>query len=126
MYGQPSFGVRRTVCMEGTQETWHRHKKQTCFMLYPTRRKFSLEFRFRYVANGKFIKFQFCTLLDFYSFFNECLYTLQEEKFYWNLNSAISPMVNSLNLNSVYYYTFRNLSTIVYMIEFQKSKFAKI
>ena len=81
MYWQPSFEDGGTVCMEGTQETWHRHKKQTCFMLYPTRRKFSLEFRFRYLANGKFIKFQFCTLLDFHSFFNECLYTLQEEKF---------------------------------------------
>ena len=33
-------------------------------------------------------------------------------------------MANSLNLNSVYYYIFRNLSMIAYVIGFQKSKFA--
>ena len=48
-----------------------------------------------------------------------CTYeaTLQEENFYWYLNFAFSLMANSLNLNSAYYYTFRNLSMIAYMIE---------
>ena len=35
-------------------------------------------------------------------------------------------MANSLNLNSAYYYIFRNLSMITYIIEIQKSKFANI
>ena len=34
------------------------------------------------------------------------LYTLQEEKFHWNLNFAILPMANLLNLNSAYIETF--------------------
>ena len=50
---------------------------------------------------------------------NALAYTLQEEMFDWNLNLAISLMVNSLNLNSAYYYIFRNLSMIAYMIEIQ-------
>ena len=43
--------------------------------------------------------------------------TLQEENFHWNLNFAFSLMANSLNLNSAYYYTFRNLSMKASMIE---------
>ena len=35
-------------------------------------------------------------------------------------------MTNSLNLNSAYYYIFRNLSMIAYLIEFQQLKFANI
>ena len=35
-------------------------------------------------------------------------------------------MANSLNLNSAFYYIFRNLSIIAYIIEIQKSKFANI
>ena len=50
---------------------------------------------------------------------NAHAYTLQEEMFDWNLNLAISLMVNSLNLNSAYYYIFRNLSMTAYMIEIQ-------
>ena len=53
-------------------------------------------------------------------------FTLQEEKFHWNLNFAISLMANSLNFNSAYYTSFRNLSIIAYIIEIQKSKFANI
>ena len=34
--------------------------------------------------------------------------TLQEESIHWNFNFAISLMAESLKLNSVYYYTFRN------------------
>ena len=34
------------------------------------------------------------------------LYNLQEEKFHWNLNFAILPMANLLNLNSAYIETF--------------------
>ena len=34
----------------------------------------------------------------------------------------IPLMAISLNLNSAYYYSFRNLSTIAYIIEIQKSK----
>ena len=52
--------------------------------------------------------------------------TLREENFHWNLNSAISLMANSLNLNYVYCFIFRNLSMIAYLIEIQKSKFANI
>ena len=53
-------------------------------------------------------------------------YTLQEENFHGNLNFAISPMTNSLNFYSAYYYIFRNLSMIAYLIEFQQLKFANI
>ena len=35
-------------------------------------------------------------------------------------------MENSLNLNSAYYYNFRNFSMMVYTIETKKSKFADI
>ena len=35
-------------------------------------------------------------------------------------------MVNSQNLNSAYYYIFRNLSMIAYVIEIHKSKFANV
>ena len=35
---------------------------------------------------------------------------LQEESFHWNLNFAISLMANLINLNSIYYYIFGNLS----------------
>ena len=49
--------------------------------------------------------------------------TLQEENFHWNLNFAIEKF-NSLNLNSIYYYIFRNLSMIAYMIKIQNSKFS--
>ena len=68
-----------------------------------------------------------------------CFYilTLEEEKFYWNLNFAISIMANSLNLDSAYYiyrnlsmiayhYSFRNLSMIAYTVEIQKSNFANV
>ena len=51
---------------------------------------------------------------------------LQEEHFYWILNFAISLMANSLNLNSAYYYIFRNLLMMANIIQIQKSKFANI
>ena len=35
-------------------------------------------------------------------------------------------MANSLNFNSVYYYIFENLSMIAYILNIQKSNFAKI
>ena len=35
-------------------------------------------------------------------------------------------MATSLKLSSAYYYIFRNLSMIAYMIEIQESKFANI
>ena len=35
-------------------------------------------------------------------------------------------MANSLNLNSAFYFIFRNLSLIAYIIGIQKSKFANI
>ena len=35
-------------------------------------------------------------------------------------------MSNSLNLNSAYYYIFKNLLMIAFIIEIQKSKFANI
>ena len=46
--------------------------------------------------------------------------------FHWNLYFAISLVANSLNLNYAYYYDFRNLSVIAYMIEIRKSKFANV
>ena len=55
-----------------------------------------------------------------------CAHTLQAENLHWNLNFAISLMVNSLNSNSAYDTIFINLSMIAYMIEIQKSKFANI
>ena len=39
---------------------------------------------------------------------------------HWNLNSDISLMANSLNLNSVYFYIFRNLWMIAYIIEIHR------
>ena len=54
------------------------------------------------------------------------LITLQEENIHRNLNYAISLKSNSLNLNSAYYYIFRNLSMIAFIIEIQKSKFVNI
>ena len=48
---------------------------------------------------------------------------LQHECFHWNLIFAISLMANSLNLNSAYFYIFRNLSMIAQMIEIQEYKF---
>ena len=51
---------------------------------------------------------------------------IQEEKFEWNLNFAISLTANLLNLNSTDYNTFRNLSMIAFVIEIQKSNFANI
>ena len=51
---------------------------------------------------------------------------LQEANSHWNLNLAISLMAYSLNINSAYYFIFRNLSMIAYIIEVQKSKFANI
>ena len=45
--------------------------------------------------------------------------TLQEENFHWNSNFAIWLMGNSLNLNSVFYYIFRNFSMIGCIIEIQ-------
>ena len=38
----------------------------------------------------------------------------QKGNLHWNLNFAISLNAISLNLNSAYYYIFRNLSMIVY------------
>ena len=54
--------------------------------------------------------------------------TLKGKKFHWILILAFSLMANSLNLNSAcpYYYIFRNLSTIAYIIEIQKSTFANL
>ena len=52
--------------------------------------------------------------------------TLVVENLHWNLNFAIWVMVNSLDFNSVYYYIFRNLSMIAFIIEIQKSKFPNI
>ena len=48
---------------------------------------------------------------------------LQHESYHWNLIFAISLMANSLNLNSAYFYIFRNLSMIAQMIEIQEYKF---
>ena len=46
--------------------------------------------------------------------------TLQEENFhYYILIFAVMQIENSLNLNSAYYYVFRNLSMIAYTIEIQ-------
>ena len=56
-YHTHCFGVGRPVYMERTQDTWHWHKKQTCFMPYLTGRKCSLEFKFCYLANGEFAEF---------------------------------------------------------------------
>ena len=50
------------------------------------------------------------------------LYTLQEQKFHWNLNVAISPMANLLNLNSAYIEIFTNLSMIAHIRENSKIK----
>ena len=52
--------------------------------------------------------------------------TLQEEDFSWNLYFAISPMANSIKLNSVSYFIWRNVSIIPYIIECQKAKFVNI
>ena len=52
--------------------------------------------------------------------------TLQKENFHWNINFAISLMTNLVNLNSAYYYIFRNLSMTAYLIEIQKSTLANI
>ena len=41
---------------------------------YPKGRKVSLEFKFRYFANGRFAKFKFCLSLDFYEYFNDRSY----------------------------------------------------
>ena len=43
--------------------------------------------------------------------------TLQEEHFNWNLNFDTLLMANLLNSNSAYYYAFKNLSMIAYIIE---------
>ena len=48
-------------------------------------------------------------------------HNLQEENFHWNLNFAISPMANLLNLNSACY-VFRNLTIKAYIIWNSKSK----
>ena len=54
------------------------------------------------------------------------LITLQEKYIHQNLYFAISLMSNLLNLNSAYYYNFRNLLMIAFIIEIQKSKFVNI
>ena len=43
-----------------------------------------------------------------------------------NLNFAIGLMAISLDFNSVFYNTFRNLSMIAFIVEIQKSKFPSI
>ena len=48
-------------------------------------------------------------------------YTLQEEKFRWNLNFAISLMANSLNFNSPNYKISKNLSMMAYITKTQNS-----
>ena len=45
--------------------------------------------------------------------------TLKEENFYWYLSFATSLMANSLNLNSVHSYIYRNISVITFIIEIQ-------
>ena len=52
--------------------------------------------------------------------------TLQEGKFHWNINFAISLMANSLNLNSTYLKIFKIFSMIAYTIEVLRSKFSNI
>ena len=53
-------------------------------------------------------------------------YTLQKENFHSNSNFVISLMVNSQNLNFVYYNIFRNLSMTAHIIEIRKPKLANI
>ena len=43
--------------------------------------------------------------------------TLQGKDVHWNLSFAIFLLANSLDSNSAYYYNFRNLSMIAYIIE---------
>ena len=50
------------------------------------------------------------------------LCTLKEENFHWYLIFATSLMANSLNLNSVYSYIYRNISVITLIIEIQINK----
>ena len=38
--------------------------------------------------------------------------TLQEEYFHWNLNFAVSLLATMLNLNSAFYFVFKNLPMI--------------
>ena len=54
------------------------------------------------------------------------LVTLLEKNFHWNVNFAISLMANCQNLNSGYFYIFRNLSMTAYITEIQKSNLADI
>ena len=53
-------------------------------------------------------------------------YPINRKKIFIGIQICLFPislMANLLNLNSVYYYIFRNLSMIVYIIEIQKSNF---
>ena len=42
--------------------------------IYPTGRKFALEFNFCYIASAKFAKFELCLTLDFYKLCDDSLY----------------------------------------------------
>ena len=58
-------------------------------------------------------------LNTFLMLFDGVSHTLRVENFQCNLIFSISLMAISLNSNSVYYYSFRNLSMIAYIIEIQ-------
>ena len=63
---------------------------------------------------GAQLGYAYFTSFIFLCSFLVCI--VQEEDFHWNLNFAISLMGNSLNLNSTYYFIFRNLSMIAYIV----------
>ena len=50
----------------------------------------------------------------------------QKEEFHWNLNTTISLMVNLLNLNDPYYWTFADILMIAFIMEIQILKFTNI